>query len=88
MADSLISVFILLKNLGRKNNIYIYKSDFCGLYFSISDRGGGIPHNIVNKIWHYNFTTSGVYRENNKDEVLFSEVMAPQSDSVPGKMHG
>ena len=26
--------------------------------FRITDRGGGIPHNIINKIFQYNFTTA------------------------------
>ena len=59
--------------------------------FRISDRGGGVPHNIAKKIWQYNFSTSGADKDDheNKGEVLFSEVMhSPQSSSVPGKMHG
>lgn len=57
--------------------------------YRISDRGGGVPHDLVEKIWRYNFTTSGTYQDENENQGLFTEVMnPPQTSPVPGKMHG
>ncbi|XP_050411184.1 3-methyl-2-oxobutanoate dehydrogenase [lipoamide] kinase, mitochondrial [Patella vulgata] len=55
----------------------------------ISDRGGGIPHSYVNKVWDYNFTTSGSLSDDRIDGGLFGQVMnASNSGPMPGKMHG
>lgn len=54
----------------------------------ISDKGGGVPHDIVNQVWDYNFTTSGT--NDNVKVGLFEEITNPQhmSGSTPGRMHG
>ncbi|KAK3084269.1 hypothetical protein FSP39_010860 [Pinctada imbricata] len=56
----------------------------------ISDRGGGIPHDIVDKVFHYNFTTAGESMEQQHDNYLFGEITSPShmSGDSPGKMHG
>lgn len=54
----------------------------------ISDKGGGIAHDIVKQVWDYNFTTSGTDERVNTG--LFDEITSPQhmSGSAPGRMHG
>lgn len=57
--------------------------------FRIEDRGGGVPHNLMDKIWRYNFTTSSSYQDDNQNQGPFSEVMnSAHTSNVPGKMHG
>jgi len=60
----------------------------------ISDRGGGVRHDIVDKIWQYGFTSSGYSEVTNKTFVdfdhrsnggLFDVIMENRST---GKMHG
>ncbi|XP_074642435.1 branched-chain alpha-ketoacid dehydrogenase kinase-like isoform X2 [Tubulanus polymorphus] len=51
----------------------------------ISDRGGGIPHNIVQRVFEYHFTTSGQTDNQNHDGGLFGEIMENRS---AGPMHG
>ena len=64
-------------------------------YFArISDRGGGIRHDIAEKIWEYGFTSPG-YQHGQKpahtddgariSDGLFDELMHNRS---AGKMHG
>ena len=54
----------------------------------ISDKGGGIPHDIIKEVWDYNFTTSGT--DDRVTGGLFGEITSPQhmSGSTPGRMHG
>lgn len=60
----------------------------------VSDRGGGIPHNIVERVHNYNFTTSGNHNNNVVDPEpqvgLFDEISNPSNrgGEVPGRMHG
>lgn len=57
----------------------------------ISDRGGGVPHHIIKKIWDYNFTTEGVTQDsNNANRGLFAEFVDPRSagGAIPSRMHG
>lgn len=56
----------------------------------VSDRGGGIPHKIINRVWNYNFTTSGTSTDDRVNGGLFGEVMSPShmSGATPGRMHG
>lgn len=56
----------------------------------ISDKGGGIPHNICKKIWDYNFTTAGTIQDDRVDRGLFGEIVNPgnRSGAIPTRMHG
>ncbi|XP_045171800.1 3-methyl-2-oxobutanoate dehydrogenase [lipoamide] kinase, mitochondrial-like isoform X2 [Mercenaria mercenaria] len=56
----------------------------------VSDRGGGIPHQIVNKIWDYNFTTAGTMQDNRVDRGLLGEFVDPRSSGgvTSSRMHG
>ncbi|ESO95382.1 hypothetical protein LOTGIDRAFT_116873 [Lottia gigantea] len=55
----------------------------------ISDRGHGIPSSVVNRVWDYNFTTSGTISDDRLDGGLFGQVMnSSQNSAMPGKMHG
>ena len=49
-----------------------------------------MPHTLMKKIWHYNFTTSGVSPDEKNDEGVLDDVMNAHhmSGAVPGKMHG
>lgn len=51
----------------------------------ISDRGGGIPHSHMNKIWDYGFTTSGQEEDERVSRGLLGHVMENRST---GTMHG
>ncbi|GAB1604579.1 3-methyl-2-oxobutanoate dehydrogenase [lipoamide] kinase, mitochondrial-like [Argonauta hians] len=55
----------------------------------VSDRGGGILHSIVKKVFEYSFTTSGAITDDRVDGGLFGSIT--QSDytgPAPGSMHG
>ncbi|XP_059141301.1 3-methyl-2-oxobutanoate dehydrogenase [lipoamide] kinase, mitochondrial-like [Physella acuta] len=55
----------------------------------ISDRGGGIPAKIMNRVFDYNFTTSGALLDDKVDGGLFGQFMnADHTGPAPGKMHG
>lgn len=56
----------------------------------ISDRGGGIPHHIVKKIWDYNFTTAGTMQDNRVDRGLFGDIVDPRNSGgvTSSRMHG
>lgn len=51
----------------------------------ISDRGCGIRHDLVNKIWDYGFTTSGKTGDDRVDRGLFGQMMETRA---AGAMHG
>lgn len=54
----------------------------------ISDRGGGIPHKLIDKVLDYNFTTvenSAVKYENPLNDIIS---MTNQGPDGPSKMHG
>ncbi|CAH1801471.1 unnamed protein product [Owenia fusiformis] len=51
----------------------------------ISDRGNGIPHNIVRKVWDYHFTTAGQSDNHQVDGGLFGNIM---ENRAAGAMHG
>lgn len=42
--------------------------------FRISDRGGGIRHELLQKVWEYGFTSAG-YEENTESEGIFDAIM-------------
>lgn len=58
----------------------------------VSDRGGGIPHSIVERVHNYNYSSSG--SDNNigapQQVGLFDEITNPcnRSGENPGTMHG
>lgn len=59
----------------------------------ISDRGGGIPHDNINKVWDYHYTTSTSpgreLPENDNGENLFSTMMSPPTQGpAAGAMFG
>jgi len=51
----------------------------------ITDRGGGIPHDDLTRIWDYGFTTGGADEESKLDRGLFGQFMENRS---AGAMHG
>ena len=54
--------------------------------FRISDRGGGIPHKQMNKVFDYGFTTSGKEKEDSRmNRGLFGVVI---ENRAAGTMHG
>ncbi|GAB6024199.1 hypothetical protein CHUAL_008900 [Chamberlinius hualienensis] len=55
----------------------------------ISDRGGGIPHHILERIFEYNFTTAGTSTDHRIDGGLFGSIMNPVNDGpAAAPMHG
>lgn len=61
----------------------------------VSDRGGGIPHSIVERVHNYNYSSSGGENNNNNTGAqqqvgLFDEITNPcnRSGENPGTMHG
>jgi [3-methyl-2-oxobutanoate dehydrogenase (acetyl-transferring)] kinase len=55
----------------------------------ISDRGRGIPASIINKVFDYNFTTSGSMLDECTDGGIFGQMMDTQhTGPAPGRMHG
>lgn len=53
----------------------------------ISDRGGGIPHQLVNRVTQYHFTTVGNIQEENDSDVFTT--LLEESNRLPsGPMHG
>lgn len=56
----------------------------------VSDRGGGVPHNLVNKVLEYNFTTADKSEDTKStDNPMFDMVdMANQGPNGKSKMHG
>ena len=51
----------------------------------ISDRGGGIKHHDMKRMWDYGFTTSGENQDERLDRGLLSEFI---EDRSAGAMHG
>lgn len=46
----------------------------------VSDLGGGVPHDIVKKIWKYGFTTGEMDQQSEqKDQLLFQELTENRS---------
>lgn len=51
----------------------------------LSDRGGGIRHHQMARIWEYGFTTSGEKHDPALDRGMFGELV---EDRSAGAMHG
>jgi [3-methyl-2-oxobutanoate dehydrogenase (acetyl-transferring)] kinase len=51
----------------------------------ISDRGGGIKHSKLKKVWDYGYTTSGENEDARLDRGMFGHFM---EDRAAGAMHG
>uniref|UniRef100_T1IX65 Protein-serine/threonine kinase n=1 Tax=Strigamia maritima TaxID=126957 RepID=T1IX65_STRMM len=54
----------------------------------ISDRGGGIPHQLMNLVMDYHFTTAGSSTDHRIDGGLFGTIMDCNNDGPAGPMHG
>uniref|UniRef100_T1J8X4 Protein-serine/threonine kinase n=1 Tax=Strigamia maritima TaxID=126957 RepID=T1J8X4_STRMM len=54
----------------------------------ISDRGGGIPHQLINQVMDYHFTTAGSSTDHRIDGGLFGNIMDCNNDGPAGPMHG
>lgn len=54
--------------------------------FRISDRGGGIPHNIVDKVADYHFSTAEQSAQDPRMSSLFENITNSGNQSNP--MHG
>ncbi|XP_033123251.1 3-methyl-2-oxobutanoate dehydrogenase [lipoamide] kinase, mitochondrial-like [Anneissia japonica] len=55
----------------------------------ISDKGGGCPHSIVNRVFQYHFTTVGQNTDSRVTGGIFGEVMnADNFGPAAGPMHG
>ena len=57
--------------------------------FRVSDRGGGIPVDLIQKVFDYSFTTSGTLTDDRVSGGLFGTIT--QSDftgPAPGSMAG
>ncbi|KAL4224330.1 hypothetical protein ACF0H5_017785 [Mactra antiquata] len=56
----------------------------------ISDRGGGVPHSIVKKVWDYNFSTAGTIPDSRIDRGLLGDFVDPRDSggATPTRMHG
>lgn len=52
----------------------------------ISDRGGGIPHNIVDKVMDYHFSTAEESAQDPRMSSLFNNITNSGNQSNP--MHG
>ena len=65
------------------------KSGLFDVFCRISDRGGGIPHDLVDKVTNYNYTTA----EDSTDKLMqnngiFGNMMDAVNRSSSGPMHG
>lgn len=58
----------------------------CLLFDRISDRGGGIPHNIVDKVMDYHFSTAEESAQDPRMSNLFNNITNSGNQSNP--MHG
>ncbi len=54
----------------------------------ISDRGGGIPHDKVDKIMKYNYTTAEESTEKLMEQNIFGSMIEDSNRSTSGPMHG
>jgi len=54
----------------------------------ISDRGGGIPHDRVDQVMQYNFSTAEESREIEMQDDIFSSLMSECNRTTSGPMHG
>ena len=58
------------------------------LSFRISDRGGGIPHDRVDKVMQYNFSTAEESTEQMMEDDIFGNMMEAVNRTTSGPMHG
>ena len=54
----------------------------------VSDRGGGIPHHIVDKVVQYNFTTASDSDDATMDNNVMGNMMQLVNQKTSGPMHG
>ncbi len=54
----------------------------------ISDRGGGIPHDKIDKVMQYNFTTAEESTAQMMDGQVMGNMMEVANRSSSGPMHG
>ena len=56
---------------------------------SVSDRGGGIPHHLVQRVFDYHYTSPAADAENSSDNDVFGHLMSPDHGGPSaGPMHG
>lgn len=77
--------------------IFVFRALYCSfvfnfwlLNFRISDRGGGIPHHLMERVLEYNFTTANEENSDSSQEGhVFSDMMeAVNPNPAGGPMHG
>lgn len=51
-------------------------------FFRISDRGGGIRHDILKRVWEYGFTSAGYNDDSAESEGLFDALIEGPSASA------
>ena len=56
--------------------------------FRISDRGGGIPHHLMDKVLDYNFTTSHDENPDSKEALFGTMMESCNPNPAGGPMHG
>ena len=54
----------------------------------ISDRGGGIPHDKVEKVMQYNFSTAGDSDDATMDDNVMGNLVQAVNQTTSGPMHG
>ena len=54
----------------------------------ISDRGGGIPHNMVEKVMQYNFSTANDSDDATMDTNVMGNMLQNMNQTSTGPMHG
>ncbi|XP_042328845.1 3-methyl-2-oxobutanoate dehydrogenase [lipoamide] kinase, mitochondrial-like [Sceloporus undulatus] len=58
------------------------------LIIRISDRGGGIPHDHVEKVADYHFTTAEASNQDPRMNTLFGNMVEMGNSAQSGPMHG
>ncbi|OWF46554.1 3-methyl-2-oxobutanoate dehydrogenase [lipoamide] kinase, mitochondrial-like [Mizuhopecten yessoensis] len=83
------------KNRGNYSNIpdvvVTVANNNTDFIIKVSDRGGGIPHDIVDKVWNYNYTTAySLTDDQEQTGGIFGEVMSPagRAGESVSRMHG
>ena len=56
--------------------------------YRISDRGGGIPHDKVEKVMQYNFSTASDSDDATMDDNVMGNLVQAVNQTTSGPMHG
>lgn len=82
-----LGVFKLKKKIHDSGQLFAPQSLKCSFFFfRISDRGGGIPHNIVDKVMDYHFSTAEESAQDPRMSNFFNNITNSGNQSSP--MHG